>query len=159
MTAYLTWLRKAMRRLTELYERLTLEPTLVQEVYLAAGAIAEEAGERAMKLGLPELHAKSVPLLGVADPFAVKTFLAECVRICQPTKGEDDLLTVASAADRLGVAPRTVYRLCDDGQLPHQHIGSGRGTIRIRPADLAALEKQTGAKPARRITLDQLRAV
>jgi excisionase family DNA binding protein len=158
---YLTWLHKQMRRLTAIYEQLDSEPMLVQEVYQAAGNIAEDAGERAMRLGLPGLHAKSLAFVGLADPFEVKTFLSECVRACQAPKGEDYLLSVAEAADRLGVSPRTLYRLCGEGKLPHQHIGSGRGTIRIRPEDLAAFERTIAdhAKPKKRVTLEQLRAV
>jgi excisionase family DNA binding protein len=158
--SYLIWLKKAMDRLTELYGVLRDEPMMVEEVYLGAGKIAYEAGERAMKLGLPELHAKSVELIGISDPFAVKTFLAECVKVCEALKEEDDWLTVDDAAARLKVAPRTVYRLCDEDKLPHQHIGSGRGTIRIRAKDLVAFEQETAeaAKPKNRITLEQLRS-
>lgn len=158
---YVTWLRKQMRRLTDLYGCLDDEPTFIEEVYQAAGRIAEEAGERAMQLGLPDLHSKSLPMIGFADPFEVKTFLALCVQASQAPKDKDGLLTVAEAADRLGVSPRTVYRLCDEGKLPHQHLGSGRGTIRIRPEDLAAFERRTAehAKPKNRVTLEQLRGV
>jgi excisionase family DNA binding protein len=107
------------------------------------------------------LHAKSLPLIDFADPLEVKTFLAECVQACQTTKDTSDLLTVAQAAERLGVSPRTLYRLCEEGKLAHQHIGSGRGTIRIRPEDLGAfaLKAAERAKPKNRVTLDQLRAV
>jgi len=45
-------------------------------------------------------------------------------------------LTVKQAADRLGVSVDTVYDLCRDGRLPCFRAGEGRGTIRIRPADL-----------------------
>jgi excisionase family DNA binding protein len=112
-----------------------------------------------MRLGLPDLHAKSLALIGLADPFEVKTFLAQCVQACQTPKGEDDLLSVADAADRLGVSPRTLYRLCADGKFPHLYIGSGRGTIRIRHEDLASFERKTAehAKPKNRVTLEQLR--
>lgn len=159
MKSYRTWLRKQMRRLSDLYGRFDIESTLVQEVYQAAGKIAEEAGERAMRLGLPDLHAKSLALIGLADPFEVKTFLAECVQACQVLGEREGLLTVAEAADRLGVSPRTLYRLCDDGKLPHQHLGTGRGTIRIRPEDLAAFAQKAAdhAKPKNRVTLEQLR--
>ncbi len=46
------------------------------------------------------------------------------------------MLTVKQAAERLNVSPRTVYDLIDAGQLPCQRIGTGRGTIRVHPADL-----------------------
>ena len=107
MKKYLTWLHKQMRRLTGLYEQFDSEPMLVQEVYQAAGKIAEDPGERAMRLGLPDLHAKSLAFIGLADPFEVKTFLAQCVQACQTPKGQDDLLSVAEAAGRLGDSART----------------------------------------------------
>jgi excisionase family DNA binding protein len=46
-------------------------------------------------------------------------------------------LTVMQAAELLNVSPNTVYQLCTHGQLRHQRIGAGRGTIRIRREDLA----------------------
>lgn len=158
---YLAWLRKQMRRLTDHYGQLDVEPSLVEEIYQASGKIAEEVGERAMKLGLPDLHAKSLPLIGFADPFEVKTFLAECVQACESPKDTSDLLTVTEAADRLGVSSRTLYRLCAEGRLPHQHLGTGRGTIRIRAEDLAAFARKTAehARPKDRVTLEHLRAV
>ena len=45
-------------------------------------------------------------------------------------------LTVRQAADRLGISVDTVYDLCRDGRLRCFRAGEGRGTIRIRPADL-----------------------
>ncbi len=45
-------------------------------------------------------------------------------------------LTVKQAADRLGVSVDAVYGLCRDGRLRCFRAGEGRGTIRIRPADL-----------------------
>jgi excisionase family DNA binding protein len=161
LNKYLTWLHKQMRRLTELYGDFDFEPTFVREIHETAGNIAEQAGERAMKLGLADLHAKSLPLIGFADPLEVKTYLAECVQTCQTPKAVSGQLSVAEAADRLGVSPRTLYRLCAEGRLPHQHLGTGRGTIRIRPEDLAAFALKSGehAKPRPRITLEQLKAV
>jgi excisionase family DNA binding protein len=159
--SYIRWLRKQMRRLTAIYSKLNYEPMLVEEIHLAAAKIAEEAGERAMRLGLPDLHTKSLSLIGLADPLEVKTFLAECVGACQAATEKDGLLTVAEAAARLGVSPRTLYRLCEEGKLPHQHIGSGRGTIRIRPEDVVALERKTTehGKPKSKVTLEHLRAL
>lgn len=50
-----------------------------------------------------------------------------------------DLFTVREAAERLKVAPATIYALCAQGRLAHARVGSvGRGTIRIREEDLAA---------------------
>jgi len=45
-------------------------------------------------------------------------------------------LTVKQAADQLGVSVDTIYDLCRDGRLRCFRAGEGRGTIRIRPADL-----------------------
>jgi excisionase family DNA binding protein len=58
-------------------------------------------------------------------------------RLLEQVKPRPDLLTVKQAAERLNVSIRTVYDLCDNGRLRCQRIGVGRGTIRIRPADLA----------------------
>jgi excisionase family DNA binding protein len=46
------------------------------------------------------------------------------------------VLTVRQASERMGVSSRTIYDLCDSGRLRCQRIGTGRGTIRIRPSDL-----------------------
>jgi excisionase family DNA binding protein len=55
-------------------------------------------------------------------------------------------LTVQEAADLLNVSLRTVYRLTESGELPHQRIGKA---IRIKPADLeryqARLSESTGS--------------
>ena len=45
-------------------------------------------------------------------------------------------LTVKQAADRLSVSVDAVYDLCREGRLRCFRAGEGRGTIRIRPADL-----------------------
>jgi excisionase family DNA binding protein len=46
--------------------------------------------------------------------------------------------TVRQTADQLQVSTATIYGLCAQKRLPHIRIGTGRGTIRIRPDDLAA---------------------
>src|SRR5256885_862812 len=52
-------------------------------------------------------------------------------------------LTVRQAAEKLAVAPATIYALCAARRLKHRRIGLGRGTIRI---DEQALEEfMTGA--------------
>jgi excisionase family DNA binding protein len=134
---------------------------LVEEVYLDSARIVGEARERALKLGLVELYTKSIPLNGLADPLNVKAFLAECIRTCLAPTTDDDLLKVTNAAGRLNTSPRTVYRLCEKGELPHLHVGSGRGTIRIRSEDLAAFMRKAieTMNPTKRVTLEQLRAI
>ena len=49
--------------------------------------------------------------------------------------GEDHLLTVREVANRLGVSPFTVYRLCERGKLGHIRVSNA---IRIAAADVAA---------------------
>jgi len=51
----------------------------------------------------------------------------------------DRLLTVADAAEVMGVHPQTVYRLIWDGALPWVNVArQGRARIRIRQSALAA---------------------
>lgn len=55
-----------------------------------------------------------------------------------------DVLTVAEAADALGVSRDSIYDLCTSGRLRHARIGGkGRGVIRIRRADLANIESES----------------
>jgi excisionase family DNA binding protein len=49
--------------------------------------------------------------------------------------GRDRLLRVTEVAEHLGVCAATVYRLCEDGELPHVRVIN---SIRVRPADLEA---------------------
>jgi len=42
-------------------------------------------------------------------------------------------------AERLGVCTATVYRLCDEGQVPHVRV---LHAIRVAPADLAGFIRQ-----------------
>jgi len=49
------------------------------------------------------------------------------------------LLTVREVAQRLGVRPVTVYRICERGQLPHVRVSNA---IRVRPEDLEAFVRQ-----------------
>jgi excisionase family DNA binding protein len=48
------------------------------------------------------------------------------------------VLTVRQAAERLQVAPATIYGLCGRQKLAHLRIGAGRGTIRIPEESLDA---------------------
>lgn len=51
-------------------------------------------------------------------------------------------LTIQSAAEYLGVSPRTVSRRVSDGTIPAARLGA---TVRIRPRDLDALFSATPA--------------
>jgi excisionase family DNA binding protein len=51
-------------------------------------------------------------------------------------------LSVAEAAESLGLSPGVVYRLASSGQVAHYKVGPSGGRIRFRPEDIAAyLEK------------------
>jgi excisionase family DNA binding protein len=47
-------------------------------------------------------------------------------------------LTVQQAAKELNVSTDTIYEACDQEGLTHYRYGKGRGTIRIKRADLEA---------------------
>lgn len=56
------------------------------------------------------------------------------------TGNRPDLVSIAEAAERLGVATRTIRDRIADGQLPAFRVGQARGAmIRIKVADLDAL--------------------
>jgi excisionase family DNA binding protein len=58
-------------------------------------------------------------------------------------------LNVREVAAQLGVAPTTIYALCQEGRLPHARLGIGRGTIRVAASDLAAfMEKCMTTAPS-----------
>jgi excisionase family DNA binding protein len=141
MKTYLTWLRKAMDRLDERYAVLTQEPMLVEEVFSYAGALAEDAGERAARLGLSALYDDSLNLLGATNPMTVKSFLAKCIAVCGQSVNADGPFDVAEAAKRLSVSRGTIYALVESGKLLCSRIGKGRGTIRIPLAALEAYQR------------------
>jgi excisionase family DNA binding protein len=43
----------------------------------------------------------------------------------------------------MNVGKATVYELIASGKLPAHRVGNGRGTIRVRPEDLAAFEQSS----------------
>jgi excisionase family DNA binding protein len=53
-------------------------------------------------------------------------------------------LGTAEAARRLGITPRTLYRLIDEGQLPAYKFGR---VIRLRVADVEAFVEQARIAP------------
>ncbi|MGH9266810.1 MAG: helix-turn-helix domain-containing protein [Acidimicrobiales bacterium] len=53
-------------------------------------------------------------------------------------------LGTAEAAERLGITPRTLYRLIDEGQLPANKIGR---VIRVQGADIERFIEATRIKP------------
>ena len=76
------------------------------------------------------------------------------------------MLTVKTAADRLGVSCTLVYSLCTRGAIAHERYGLGRGTIRIREEALDDFQNRcrarthaAGASAVRVSPLPQLRHV
>ena len=51
-------------------------------------------------------------------------------------------LTAKQVAEQLNISDRTVRLLCQRRLLPHARIGVGRGTIRIKQADLESYLNQ-----------------
>lgn len=58
-------------------------------------------------------------------------------------KAEAKSLTAAQVAARMNVSRDCVYDLCRVGRLAHHRVGKGRGTIRIKPADVADFERRS----------------
>ena len=53
--------------------------------------------------------------------------------------GAEHLLSVRQVAERLGVSPATIYKLCEQGELPHARVANA---IRIAPADLGLFVRE-----------------
>lgn len=53
-------------------------------------------------------------------------------------------LGTSEAAERLGVVPRTLYRLIDEGQIPAYKMGR---VIRVKEVDLEAFLQGTRVQP------------
>lgn len=53
-------------------------------------------------------------------------------------------LGTTEAAERLGVVPRTLYRLINDGQIPAYKMGR---VIRVKESDLDAFLEHTRVQP------------
>ncbi|WP_146599765.1 helix-turn-helix domain-containing protein [Novipirellula aureliae] len=61
---------------------------------------------------------------------------------------KSSMLTVNEVADRLNVAPSTVYGLLSQGRLKCYRIGLGRGTIRVSEDELARFLAATVSDPS-----------
>jgi len=62
----------------------------------------------------------------------------------RPEPAPDRALSVVEAAERLHVSPKTVYELCQKGELSHHRVGRA---IRFMPSDIDAYLGQI-ARPA-----------
>jgi excisionase family DNA binding protein len=66
-------------------------------------------------------------------------------------------MTVDQAAEKLDVSASTIKNMCKSGKLPHTRCGNGRGTLRIKPADLDKIKSASDAKKPFQATLAMLR--
>jgi excisionase family DNA binding protein len=107
---------------------------------------------------LPELFQEGQQVEPTAP--AVIAYLSNCIAVCnrQEPAPECANLTVAEAAERIGVGLQTMYSLISSGQIGCVRIGRGRGTIRIKEKTLTDFQRE-GSKPRKsgRVTLDDLR--
>jgi len=108
------------------------------------GQIVRVAADGLFAAGHTELYRQGVPLSAMAEPLDALVYLRDCLTVLE----KPSLLTVAQAAASLNVSPGTIYRLIECGKLRHSRYGGGRGTIRIRPEDLAQLEPLTARGPS-----------
>jgi excisionase family DNA binding protein len=64
----------------------------------------------------------------------------------EPTRaGSESALTVAQAAKRLGVVPKTIYEMCQSRRLRSFRPGTGR-VLRIPVEEVERLENDSGAR-------------
>ncbi len=126
---------KTLKNLKKELLDLQRHPEPDQGTFESCGIIVREAAEEAAQHGRIDLYEqyKNVRHCSPRDGLA---FLAHIEYEIKPKPGSSELLTVAEAAELSGIPSRTLYSLCKDGQLAHHRIGSGRGTIRIKRADL-----------------------
>jgi excisionase family DNA binding protein len=69
----------------------------------------------------------------VGDKAAAAALVTADVMLRDRPEPPDRALSVTEAAERLHVAPKTVYELCQKGELAHHRIGRA---IRIMPSDI-----------------------
>ena len=58
------------------------------------------------------------------------------------------MLTVAQAAEHMGVGTRVVYKLCATRELKHARIGNGKGLLRINLSDLEDYIERSSVQPS-----------
>ena len=147
---FATWLREAIAEL----EVIRVAPERDQSQYDYAETMVRTAERHARHIGAQAVCERCRCGSQVTSPEQGLSVLGECLAWCiehMPATPEN--LTVQKAAEKLGVSPRTIYDLCGSGRLKCQRIGGGRGTIRIRPADLDsyANNSSSGGDGARRL--------
>ena len=126
-----SWLKRQITELTD----LQAHPEPDQDVFEGCASVIREAADRAAKAGFIDLYErnKKTRFCTPRDAMAV---LNSMLAALQPTGDSDAPMTVKEASERYGIPERTIYALCKDGQLVHHRVGTGRGRILIKPADL-----------------------
>lgn len=97
-------------------DRLYDHPVPDVEVWQRCAAIATEAGDKAARLGLADLHRDSRMLAGMAEPMPVKTFLASCLAAL-PQASAIELPQMLTADEAIAY-----LRLNVDGRDPHERL-------------------------------------
>ncbi len=116
MNSFRRWLTRQVEKLTQMRDRVSRDPDFYEAELELAGSVLEEAGDRAAKLGLSQLHAESVAATG-ALPDAVMTFLAKAIQACEGTGNADRDFTPPQVAKMLGVEPSKVRGWIEKGEL------------------------------------------
>ena len=131
-----TWLHQQMILMEPLDDTPKPDKKKCREVARMAGKIAarQKLGGDPVRMGRE-----------VEGPEDCLALLADCLRLLQlnETEQEPATMTVAQAARRLGCSERTLYDMVRDNRIGHYRVGSGRGTIRFRPEDLAGYQQAT----------------
>lgn len=130
-----TWLRKQIAELTDLQGH----PEPDEPLFEQCAYVVREAADRAAKAGMLDQYDqhKNVRHCSPRDAVAIlSSILAALQPVGDAAKATDAPMTVKEASKRYGIPERTLYALCKGGQLAHHRVGTGRGTIRIKPVDL-----------------------
>lgn len=83
-----------------------------------------------------------------AASLALAAVLQDCQPAASPKQAPADIepaLTVAQAANRLGVVPKTVYEMCQSHRLHSFRPGAGR-VLRIPAEEINRLENESGGR-------------
>ena len=109
---YRRWLKEGIEAISSI-------PELDLPNFEDAAHTVREAGEIALRLGMPGLYRKCrvrPPMLAID---VAKALLAECLAACPEEKPEPPaLLSVEEVANMLGVSARTVWRRRSAGEMP-----------------------------------------
>ena len=106
-----------MGRIDAQLEYLDYDAFHIENVYETVAGIVKEAGDRALRTGLPELYQQSLEFNGAADDLGMK-FLGRCVAACiAQLPGEQApqsaWLSVEQAAPLMGMAAATLKEWCN----------------------------------------------